>query len=272
MIPWTGWAVSWKGAMRRTALELPAGGYGEAQEKCGHHKGKRQRQITVNVPISVSRSLSDADIQKKAGTISPGGGPGICQNDRRAHELRRFYIQNEYGRENRDAGRLRFLSDPAGLGFSDSVEYMAADGFYRDIPGGDADRKKTGTLVFLPAQAYAEYREFASWVFAAKRLTLAYSADGDCYFCDVDITDMEKAELGPGGVLEVPVTFMPLSPWCSPYDLNLTMEEGMGGIRAMPIPAAIPIRPGPRCWIFSVTAQIPAISSSPFRGRCRSRF
>lgn len=32
--------------------------------------GNDNVQITVNVPISVSRSLSDADIQKKAATIS----------------------------------------------------------------------------------------------------------------------------------------------------------------------------------------------------------
>lgn len=59
-----------EGAMRRTALELPAGGYGETGRNAGIIKGSDNVQITVNVPISVSRSLSDADIQKKAGTIS----------------------------------------------------------------------------------------------------------------------------------------------------------------------------------------------------------
>lgn len=174
--------------------------------------------------------------------------------------MRRFYIQNEYGEKIEMQGGSVFLSDPAGLGFSDSVEYMAADGFFIETSREAMQIEKTGTLVFLPARAYAEYREFASWVFAAKRLTLAYSADGDWYFCDVDITDMEKAELGPGGVLEVPVTFMPLSPWYSPYDLNLTMEgEGMGGIKSYAYTYPCRYSNSARAGVldFSVTAQIP---------------
>lgn len=174
--------------------------------------------------------------------------------------MRQFYIQNQYGEKIELQGGSVFLSGPAGLGFSDDVEYMEADGFFIETFRESEQTEKTGTLVFLPAQAYAGYREFADWIFAAERLTLAYSADGGWYFCDVDITDMEKTELGIGGVLEVPVTFMPLSPWYAPYDLNLTVEgEGLQGIKCYAYTYPYRYSNSARAGVldFSVTAQMP---------------
>ena len=174
--------------------------------------------------------------------------------------MRRFYIQNEYGEKIELQGGSIFLSGPAGLGFFDDVEYMEADGFFIETRRESGQTEKTGTLVFLPTRAYTGYWEFANWIFAAERLTLAYSADGDWYFCDVDITDMEKTELGIGGVLEVPVTFMPLSPWYTPYDLNLTMEgEGLQGIKCYSYTYPYRYSNSARAGVldFSVTAQMP---------------
>lgn len=174
--------------------------------------------------------------------------------------MRRFYIQNEYGEKIELQGGSIFLSGLAGLGFFDDVEYMEADGFFIETRRESGQTEKTGTLVFLPTRAYTGYWEFANWIFAAERLTLAYSADGDWYFCDVDITDMEKTELGIGGVLEVPVTFMPLSPWYTPYDLNLTMEgEGLQGIKCYSYTYPYRYSNSARAGVldFSVTAQMP---------------
>lgn len=174
--------------------------------------------------------------------------------------MRRFYIQNEYGEKIELQGGSVFLSGLDGLGFFDDVEYMEADGFFIETRRESGRVKKTGTLVFMPTRAYAGYLDFANWIFAAERLTLAYSADGGWHLCDIDITDMEKTELGVGGVLEVPVTFMPLSPWYTPYDLNLTMRgEGLQGTKGYPYTYPYRYSNSSRSGAldFSVTAQMP---------------
>lgn len=146
--------------------------------------------------------------------------------------MRQFYIQNQYGQKIELQGGSIFLWEPDGLGFEDDVEYMEADGFFIETRREPSQTEKTGTLVFRPTEAYKTYRDFANWIFAAQTLTLAYNPDSEWYFLDVDIKSVDKTELTIGGVLEVPITFTPLSPWYTQYDLNLTIEgEGADNIK-----------------------------------------
>lgn len=174
--------------------------------------------------------------------------------------MRQFYVQNQYGEKIELQGGSVFLWEPEGLGFEDDVEYMEADGFFIETRREQAQVEKAGTLVFKPTEAYMSYLDFANWIFAAQSLTLAYKPAREWYFLDVDIIRMEKTELTIGGVLEIPITFMPLSPWYTPYDLNLTIDgEGADGIKKYMYSYPYRYSNSARAGVldFSVTSQIP---------------
>ena len=134
-------------------------------------------------------------ISRKGGNDIPGGGPGVRKNDRRANELRRFYIQNEYGEKIEMQGGSVFVR-PGGAGiFRRCGIYGGRRLLHRDTPGIRADGKDGDTGDSCPPGRIRDTGNLPTG-FAAERLTLAYSADGDWYFCDVDITDMEKPSWG----------------------------------------------------------------------------
>ena len=138
--------------------------------------------------------------------------------------MRKFLIQNEYGEKIELQGGSIFLHSPSGLGFQDNIEYMEADGFYIETYREPAQVEKSGTIVFKPTEAYKSYFEFMNWIFAAEKLTLGYNPCGTWYYTDIDITSLDKGELGVGGTLEIPVVFMPTSPIYAPLNLNLTIN------------------------------------------------
>ena len=113
---------------------------------------------------------------------------------------------------------------PSGLGFEDNIEYMETDGYYIETYREPSQIEKSGTLVFKPTEAYKSYFDFVNWIFAAESLTLGYNPSGTWYYMDVDISSMEKEELGVGGTLEIPTVFMPTSPIYAPLNLNLTIS------------------------------------------------
>ena len=138
--------------------------------------------------------------------------------------MRQFYIQNEYGQKIELQGGSIFMSDPSGFGFADDVQYMESDGFFVETFREEQQLEKTGTLIFKPNEAYANYFSFANWVFAAQSLILAYNPDGNWFYINIDINEMSKSELTTAGLLEIPIVYTPVSPWYSPYSLNLTID------------------------------------------------
>lgn len=135
--------------------------------------------------------------------------------------MREFFIQNEYGQQIQLQWGNIFFWEPAGLGFEESIEYMEADGFFIETKKLPTQVEKTGTLVFWKDNAYQNYDQFMAWVLLAQRLTFAYKPVNDWYYIDVNISRVEKSELTEYGGLEVPIVFQPLTPWYSPYNLNL---------------------------------------------------
>lgn len=135
--------------------------------------------------------------------------------------MREFFIQNQYGQQIQLQGGSVFLYEPSGLGYEDNVDYIGTDGFFFETYREQAQLEKTGTLIFKPPNAYTDYQSFMSWVLLASKITLAYKPVADWYYIDVNVTRVEKTELTIYQTLEVPIVFQPLTPWYSPYDLNL---------------------------------------------------
>lgn len=139
--------------------------------------------------------------------------------------MRRFYIQND--KNERIALQYTkgvFLTEPGGWGYQNNNSYMETEGYFIATERQIAQIEKTGTLTFPPPNAYSDYTTFIDWLQAASALTLIYAPGDTEYFIDVDVDYVEKAELGPGGCLNVPIAFFPLSPIYVPEALNFFID------------------------------------------------
>lgn len=129
---------------------------------------------------------------------------------------RKFYLRNEGGTEQREyqlQNTDAFLWQPSGLGFSYGREYAETDGFYLKLNETLAQTPKTGIIVFLGSDPYAEYKAFIDWVTASQKLKLAYSTDNNTYyFMDIDIEYVEKSEIQMDGTLQCSISMLPTSP------------------------------------------------------------
>lgn len=146
--------------------------------------------------------------------------------------MRQFLIQNQYGEQIQLQGGSFFLWEPEGLGFEYDIDFMGTDGFFIETYREVEQVEKNGTLVFKPGTPYQDYRELMSWILSAEKLTLGYNPDSQWFYADIIVSSVEKSELNVYGLLEVPITFMPLTPWYTPYNLNLTIDgEGVGDVK-----------------------------------------
>lgn len=130
--------------------------------------------------------------------------------------MRKFYLRNEGGTVERQY-QLQytdaFLWQPGGLGFSYDRSYAESDGFYLKLNEVLSQTPKTGTIVFLGSNPYADYKAFVDWVTASQKLKLAYSTDDvTYYFMDVDVENLEKSEIQLDGTLQCSITMLPTSP------------------------------------------------------------
>ena len=138
--------------------------------------------------------------------------------------MRRFYVENEYGERVQLQGGDVFFYAPEGLGYEDDVEYMTAEGFYIPVTKKPAQVPVQGSLIFVPDNAYDNYKSFFDWVLQAQNLVLAYKPTDTWYYVRIHVQNVEKSELTTMRHLEVPVTFMPLSPYYTPQNMNISIE------------------------------------------------
>lgn len=147
--------------------------------------------------------------------------------------FREFKIQNDAGQSyslNGDSGI--FFHEPTGLGMKDDLK--TADlfyGFYHDLQNKSMPSDPiTGDLLFINESPYALYRSFANFVVNSKRLILSYKPYGtEEYFCRGRFEYIQKEELEETGILRVPISFVPFTPWYLPRELSMSMRELTGG-------------------------------------------
>ena len=89
-----------------------------------------------------------------------------------------------------------FLSEPTGLGFSETKEYISpSDGFFYEINSNYSQPKISAQVVFLDLKnAYADFRKMATWINKQEDLKLVYRPYGsDDFFMNVKISEFSKA-------------------------------------------------------------------------------
>lgn len=127
-----------------------------------------------------------------------------------------------------------FLSEPTGLGFSETKEYISpSDGFFYEINSNYSQPKISAQVVFLDLKnAYADFRKMATWINKQEDLKLVYRPYGsDDFFMNVKISEFSKAEITPEGYLACDITFDGLSPWFSQTPLALNFQKSSNGTK-----------------------------------------
>lgn len=151
--------------------------------------------------------------------------------------MRRFRIQNESGTSWSLNGPTVYFDTPEGLGIQWAVN--TADlgyGFYRKLETTEAPADPiTGDLLFIPPNAYQNYRNFVNFLFSSKKLILAYMPYGSQeYYVQGTFQSLSKGELGQDRTLTVPMSFVPLTPWYKPTELDLVLEPAETDILEFP--------------------------------------
>lgn len=153
--------------------------------------------------------------------------------------MRRFFLQNSLGdrRDLQTRGKL-FFHAPTGLGFSDTNTYAPVEGFFVCTYREPVQGSVAGELVF---GSYADYKDFADWVFSGYDLALVYAPDGIEYLCDVDIVTLSKGELARG-VLVCPVAMSAKTPWYKATSVNMVIAPPAAEKDWSRLPFALPAR------------------------------
>ena len=138
--------------------------------------------------------------------------------------MRMFYLQKETGERiglNNESGI--FLSEPSGLGLEFGDRYAdIGEGFFRMIAKVHNQKTITCKLNFVGKNPYETYNELINWCISAERLYFIYKPLKTEYYIRTEITKFEKSEINKFGYLEVPASFLYLSPWYTPTSLNIS--------------------------------------------------
>lgn len=138
--------------------------------------------------------------------------------------MRMFYLQKETGERiglNNESGI--FLSEPSGLGLEFGDRYAdIGEGFFRMIAKVHNQKTITCKLNFVGKNPYETYNKLINWCISAERLYFIYKPLKTEYYIRTEITKFEKSEINKFGYLEVPASFLYLSPWYTPTALNLS--------------------------------------------------
>lgn len=147
--------------------------------------------------------------------------------------FRQFRIINDVGQGyslNGDSGI--FFHEPTGLGLKNEI--LTADlgyGFFHDLQNKKIPTDPiAGDLLFINDNPYRLYREFVSFLVGSKKLIMAYKPYGsDEFFCRGRFEYLTKEELEETGILRVPISFVPFTPWYLPKESNLSLRPLSGG-------------------------------------------
>lgn len=142
--------------------------------------------------------------------------------------IRKLFFQNAKGqRWGLNGDRGVYASDLSGFGVTLSPKFAdLGRGFF--VPVSD-EAEPQATIPFtltFTRTPYNTYENFVNWLAAAGTVTLIYNPTGAReYFRDVTISFLQKGELNPVGWLEVPCSYLALTPWYMPTPTSLNLES-----------------------------------------------
>lgn len=143
-------------------------------------------------------------------------------------QIRKLYLQNAAGQRwglNGDHGV--YASNLAGFGLTLSPNFAdLGRGFF--VPVSDEAEPQASipfTLTFT-RNPYQTYANLVNWLAAAGTVTIVYNPTGGAeYYRDVTVNFLQKGELTAVGWLEVPCSYLPLTPWYLPTPATIDMES-----------------------------------------------
>lgn len=142
--------------------------------------------------------------------------------------IRQFWIQNAQG-ICWDLNGLQgvWFSEPEGLGARWGVETAdLGNGFFAELETDAVPSEPVvGNLQFLPPAGYETYRRFIRFLTSSRQLDLLYRPFGtEIFQLRGRFEFLQKGEKSDTGLLTVPASFIPFSPWYRPQSLSLVME------------------------------------------------
>lgn len=148
--------------------------------------------------------------------------------------VREFYIENETGQRfsmmNIEEGC--FLNSPSGLGYGYDTQYSQIGNDFIQNIRKLVQGQISGELIF---KNYDNYKNFIDFIEGSENLKFVYKVPFENgfteYFKDIDISNIDKSEIGSNGVLVVPAMFNAKSLWYEQKNIVLTVGEEEGEIR-----------------------------------------
>lgn len=148
--------------------------------------------------------------------------------------VREFKLINEKGQEYSlmDIEGHALLTEPSGLGYGYTDEYQRLGYSFISNLRAIEQGTITGTLNFLK---YDNYRNLVDFIEKSQELRFSYTLpfeDGEkTYYRDIQISQLEKTQKQPNGIISEGVTFDCLSLWYSSTIAYYTMQGGENEIR-----------------------------------------
>ena len=142
--------------------------------------------------------------------------------------IRKLWLQNASGeRWSLNGERGVYASNLSGFGLTLSANYAdLSRGFFVPVSESEPQATIPFTLTFTK-NAYAIYQQMVDWLAAAGTVTIVYDPTGQQQYCrDVTVNFLQKGELTQLGWLEVPASFLCITPWYLPKPTSLTLETG----------------------------------------------
>ena len=144
--------------------------------------------------------------------------------------VRQFYIENEKGQKYdlMNYEDFCFLSEPSGLGYSYSTEYLPLGNTFIENIRNLEKGLINGNLV---TKYYDNFKEFCDFIEQSNTLKFAYTVPFEkkspiTYYKDIKIASLKKTQKdNTSGMLIIPVTFDCLSLWYSKNDIIYTITK-----------------------------------------------
>lgn len=148
--------------------------------------------------------------------------------------VREFKLVNEKGQEYSlmDPENYCFLSDPTGLGYSNSIEYEKMQNTFIETLNTIEQGKVEGTAIF---ENYDNYLKLINFTEFSESLKFVYKIpflDSEKeYYRDVKLQSLSKTQKQTDGLLKESIVFDCLSLWYSENTITYTVENSENEIR-----------------------------------------
>lgn len=148
--------------------------------------------------------------------------------------VREFYIENGLGQRfsMMDIEKCCFLSSPTGLGYSNNIQFIQIENDFIEDIKRIAQGQISGELIF---KKYDNFKKFIDFIEGTEDLRLVYKIPLENetieYYKDIDVSTVEKGEIGIDGVLRIPVTFMCKSLWYEAKEVVYNIDSVTNELR-----------------------------------------